>query len=331
MGIFSAVAFNSSYEQEGGNFIVASGGETFDSGSYRYHKFTTTGTTDTTYTFSVYGTGSAPNNYIELLAVAGGGGGNGAGGAGAGGVVYITASHSESLDVGYYQIQVGGGGASKQFFPNPTPDIEATKGGDTFMTSSLPGTFNIIAKGGGVGVGVYPNSLADGGSGAGVNTNPQTSGGSEIQSLQSGLSSTYGYGNDGGGAGTGVIGVGGGGGGGASQTGSDAYFTEGGDGGDGILVEISGSYYVGGGGGGAGTDSPGNEPTFPGASGLGGGGRGSYTGFGGGAGDPNRALSGVDGLGGGAGQMAYTTGLENEGNGFINGGCGILIIRYKFQ
>ncbi len=334
MGLFTPIAYKSSFSTQDGDFIVASGGEIIDSGDYRIHKFTATSTTSSNYTFSVYGTGSGANSYIDVLAIGGGGGGAVRGAGGAGGVVYFTASNSQSLDVGYYNVRVGGGGngvTSNGVDPlyQGTP---ATNGGDTYISASASSNFKIIALGGGAGSN-QTNVNSDGGSGGGANF-PQTVGGYASQSLESGISGTYGYGFNGGGGGSGVKGTGAGGGGGAAQTGSDGYFTEGADGGDGINVLLSGSaYYVGGGGGGAGTDSAGNRPTIPGAGGLGGGGRGSWIDNS----QKNAASKGTDELGGGGGQPAYqdsrllNNASTNYRYGIVDGGSGVVMIRYKFK
>jgi len=332
MGLFTAVGFKSSFSTQDEDFIVASGGEIIDSGDFRIHKFTATSTTSSNYTFSVYGTGSDEFSYVDVLAIGGGGGGDYKGAGGAGGVVYFTASDSQSLDIGYYNVQVGGGGQGLTANGvDPLYDgTPATNGDDTYISASATSTFKILALGGGAGSHTI-NVNFDGGSGGGGDF-PQNVGGYASQSLEPGLSGTYGYGNNGGGGGTGVIGNGAGGGGGAAQTGSDAYSTIGADGGDGIEVLLSGSaYYVGGGGGGSATDSSGNRPTTPGSPGLGGGGRGSWID----SQQKNAASKGTDGLGGGGGQPYYADNrLANDPStnyeyGIVDGGSGAAMIRYK--
>jgi hypothetical protein len=83
--------------------VEATGGTVYTSGQYKYHAFTTTGTS----TFTVTNGGE-----VDIFAVAGGGGGGGSfsgGGGGAGGVVYLA---SQTVTPQGYTITVGAGGAA---------------------------------------------------------------------------------------------------------------------------------------------------------------------------------------------------------------------------
>lgn len=87
----------------GATFISATGGTTVDSGNYRYHTFSSSGT------FTV---SAAPaGKFIDFIIVAGGGSaalGGGAGGGG-GGVVEKLA---QSISTGSFAVTVGNGGSS---------------------------------------------------------------------------------------------------------------------------------------------------------------------------------------------------------------------------
>jgi hypothetical protein len=145
------------------SFISASGGTITYDGNYIIHTFTTTGSTDT---FTVFSTGSAPYNTLELLIVAGGGGGTGAdsnscppftssfGGTGsaggAGGLIY---SSSYSL-TGSGAITVVVGSGSKNMVDNFKSGQNSTFG-------------SLVAIGGGHGAADGSTLAATGGSGGG--------------------------------------------------------------------------------------------------------------------------------------------------------------------
>lgn len=128
--------------------MSATGGTTYISDGYKYHKFTANGD------FIVSSLGSQPT--LEILAIAGGGGGA-SGGGGAGGVKYSTFTPSAST----YAIVIGGGGSSS--------------GSTTKASSGTNSTFNsttVSATGGGGGGGSSTSppgnrSGANGGSGGG--------------------------------------------------------------------------------------------------------------------------------------------------------------------
>ena len=286
-----------------GNEIKASGGVITIDGDYKIHTFDSgianfsvqyipNGTTDISASVLVVGGGGCGGD-IGLEP----GGLNGyGGGGGAGGVVYLPYG-SASLNIGLYSITVGDGGAG---------GIAAFNNGDDSLISGS--TFNLIAKGGGFGGSAAYTSGSDGGSGGGgAGIGPASSnfdyrvGGSEIQSLQAGDSSTYGYGNNGGTAvGTYFQAASGGGAAGAGAPGSP--------GGVGILVAEFGGieYYVGGGGSAGGN---GSEPAK------------------GGGGSGGSGKDGTDGLGGGGG------GGDRNGTGSAggSGGRGVVKIRYKYK
>lgn len=87
----------------GATFISASGGTTVDSGNYRYHTFSSSGT------FTV---SAAPaGKFIDFIIVAGGGGaatsGGGAGGGGGG----VVEELGQSISTGSFSVTIGSGGA----------------------------------------------------------------------------------------------------------------------------------------------------------------------------------------------------------------------------
>jgi len=220
--------------------FTATGGTITESGGYKIHTFTSSGTFEVT---------SAPDgSEIEYLVVAGGGGaesvdsgGNsrnyGEAGAGAGGLLSSTLTPT----VGTYSIGIGAGGAV------------STNGSDT--------TFGAItATGGGT-------AEASGGSGGGED-------GITATSANEAGAGTAGQGNAGGQGTTLLFWAGAaGGGGGAGAVGGNASGSTGGSGGDGVEWPTgSGVYYAGGGGGGGGSGTTGNISGSNGSGGLGGGG-----------------------------------------------------------
>ncbi len=312
--------------------FIATGGEIIYDGDFIIHKFTATSTTSSVYDFEVSFSNTDNPQPLEILVVGGGAGGSRYGGGGAGGVVYIETTDNVSMEAGTYSIQVGGGGVSELVDFDESILADATNGGDSFIENA---TFQITGSGGGR---AESSPGIDGGSGGGSRNGV---GGSGIQSTLPGLSGTYGFGNDGGSQGPGQSNgftEAGGAGGGAGEAGEppNPDTLTGGDGGDGIESSITGTpTYYGGGGGGAGTDSPSNEPTYAGIGGLGGGGNGSFT-FNnpcaGNCGDV--ALPGTDGLGGGGGQIAYydsVPGYPNYNYNLVDGGSGVVMIRYRYK
>ena len=266
--------YNSGWNSVGA--VVAAGGNTVvDSGGYRTHTFTASGTLTVT---------SGGN--VEILVVAGGGGGGGgnnsAGGGGAGGMIYNT---SYSITPGAIAVTVGAGGAG-----GTINSSNATDGGNSVFAT-------LTAIGGGEGAFASGANTpgSPGGSGGG--------GGSYTAGSPAGGAGTSGQGNNGG---SGYVGAtyGGGGGGGAGGAGANAAAGGGGAGGVGLANSISGSsvYYAGGGGGGAYV-----SPAVPGTGGLGGGGTGGQN-VNGTAGTAN-----TGGGGGGGGYPATTGGAGGSG------------------
>lgn len=220
------------------------GGTVVESGGYRIHTFTSSGT------FTMVSPGD-----VEYLVVAGGGGGgrrtnNHAGGGGGGGGVLsgsVSISATQSITVG-----AGGTGA--------TSDYTSGQNGGNSTIGAL-----VTALGGGGGSGTV-NPAPSGGSGGGGF-------GSQGSQSNNGGSGTAGQGHAGGKGNnnSGASVLAGGGGGGAGAVGQNGTAGKGGNGGIGVSSSISGSstYYGGGGGGGAYTQGTG---------GTGGGGEGGQSG-----------------------------------------------------
>lgn len=267
---------------------LPSGGTVSNSGSYRIHTFTSSGTFTNTLSTTA-----------EYLIVAGGGGG-GEGGGGAGGMITGSATLSAGTN---YSVVVGGGGAENGFNGN------AIQGGNS--TFSLVGT-TVVGGGGGA---TTSDGADSGGSGGGGRRDGTTSGasGTSGQGNSGGTSSAGSYRGGGGGGGKGSAGSGGGGG---SQT---SEF--GGAGGTGAASSISGSsvYYAGGGGGG--TEAGARSGMASG--GNGGGGRGNNGNVSG-----QQAQAGTANTGGGGGGCGGGGGGASAIDTPKNGGSGIVIIRY---
>ena len=286
-----------------GGTAKATGGEISYAGSKAIHVFRTPGAF----------VAPSPIPGCNYLIVGGGGAGgndspsgNSAGGGGAGAVIYKS---GVSLPGTSYPINVGRGGNTGTFGPQPDGLGEAS-------------TFNgLSAAGGGQGGTQAPASGATGGgSGGGAcynNNSPGPASGSsghpggiDIASPDSGWGNVGGQWNPGGGS---ASGAGGGGAAAVGQTvpgGSNAS----GDGGSGARYSITGeTKYYGGGGGGHGYSSGGS-------GGLGGGGD---------AGAPYTTTSrGINGTGGGGGGVSYP-GTPHGSQGRPNaGGSGIVIISY---
>jgi len=281
--------------------ISATGGSTYTSNGYRYHKFTGSGT------FSV-----SSNPYsvgAEVLVVAGGGaGGNDVGGAGgAGGLIYNS---SYPIPSGSYTVTVGAGGTSTE----GGTTLEAAMGKDSYFAS-------MQAFGGGAGTNWNQSFAAQvggsGGGGAGYNSASRYGAASNQTSNNGGT----GYGNSGGNgfnpAGSPTSPYGGGGGGGAGAVGGSGTQSTNGNGGIGLNT----------------------WSTW--ATATGSGDNGYFAGGGGGANDYGLTPSGTGGLGGGgtggaASNQVGSNGLANTGgggggaNGYPGGagGSGIVIVRY---
>jgi hypothetical protein len=318
-------------------FITATGGTIVTCGDYKTHIFTADGC------FTVSTLGSATNNKVDYLVIAGGGGASlgtsGAGGAGAGGFrvsnnwglsapVMSPLSNPTGISVTAqtYPITVGAGGPIEA--PPAAPEPVGVPGS--------PSVFSSITSTGGGGGGGYPGGAgAPGGSGGGGGNYGPTSVGAPGGTGNTPPVSPS-QGNSGGAGRT--LGAGpepnhrqGGGGGGAEAIGESATpSTNGGSGGDGSFIAdgfigptapsygtpgpvSSTRYFAGGGGGGAQNGGP-----IGGAlGGAGGGGAGA-------GGGPTGGSNGVINTGGGTGGRY---GCSHPGTG----GSGIVVIRYKFQ
>jgi len=274
--------------------LTATGGDTVvESGGYKIHTFTSSGT------FAVTGSGT-----VEYLVVGGGGGGGqggyGAnGGGGAGGYRSSVAGESSgggasaesplSVSSGNYTVTIGAGGAAAA-----SQSVSGSNGGD-----SVFGSITAIGGGGGGSAtgGGSPSIPNVGGSGGGSGRSTVAgAAGTANQGYAGGTGGPYGPPNypGGGGGGAGAVGV--------SPANSSA---NGGDGGAGVASSITGTSVTRAGGGGGGT-----ETGTAGAGGAGGGGAGRSGGSGGG-------VSGTANTGGGGGA-----------GGLGAGGSGIVIIRY---
>ena len=322
--------------------IQATGGTITEVGGYKYHAFTTVGTSSFTVTG---GEGTA-----EVLVVAGGGGGGGAygaaGGGGAGGLVYHSA---KALTAGTYTVVVGAGGAGG-----------VANGGNTGPNGPEHGyrgdnsSFgDIVANGGGGGNEAFYQASAriSGGSGGGagdyyfgVNNPGASRGGAATQGNSGG---GLGYGNPGGSRGPGGPttaednthaspheGSGGGGAGGVATGGGTGTASNGGVGREYAQFAAWGSpagWFAGGGGGGYYNERGEAKTNGTGVGGYyGGGGQGSRS--------WNRdfATNGVANTGGGGGGgSSNANGNTNTGQNDTNvrtggvGGSGIVLVRYK--
>ena len=289
---------DSTSNERGNAFIVATGGTITTSGNDKIHTFTSPGT----FTVSSIAT-CAPNNVVSYMVVAGGGGGSNGGG-GAGGfrefkspVTPYTASPLVgstpiTVTAAGFPVTVGAGGAGN-----------ADGNNSVFAAAST-----ITSAGGGSG-GTFPNSPgsqggANGGSGGGGGGGPNPGTGSAPGGTGNTPPVSPPQGNNGG-AGRHVCGAyfGSGGGGGATAVGASKTGAQGdtpfGNGGAGATTSINGSSTAFAGGGGAK-----NDFCTGGTGGAGGGG--------------NAGATGTANTGGG-------------GGGDVAGGSGIVIIRYKFQ
>jgi hypothetical protein len=317
--------------------ISATGGTTSEAGGYRYHAFTTIGTSQ----FVVTGEG-----FVEVLVVAGGGGGGGAygggGGGGAGGLVYHSA---KAVTSGTYTVVVGGGGNGGQNQDSTYADSNSLLHGRQGGNSSFG---DIVAQGGGGGnMSFYsPSNFKNGGSGGGGGdfyqgvTNHNQTGGNATQGNSGG---GLGYGNPGGSRGPGGPtanedgfheqpheGAGGGGAGGVPTGGSRNIPSHGGIGRQYTQFASWGSpggWFAGGGGGGIHNDNLGARTNPPGTGGaFGGGGRGANESYSS-QGNSVAGTVGVANTGGGGGGGARN--YHGSTNYAANGGSGIVLVRYQ--
>jgi len=313
---------DSTSNERGNEFIIATGGTVTTSGNCKIHTFTGPGT------FTVCAVAAcAANNIVSHLVVAGGGGGGSApsgagGGGGAGGfrevknpVTPYTASPLDGYPSAPNRVTITG-----TSFP-----ITVGAGGSAASSGSTSTFSTVSSAGGGRGGNADNHAGLAGGSGGG--------GGSSSE----GASPGFGYGGNGNtppvtpsqgnNGGQGGLQYGGpGGGGGAGAAGSNGNNSpnspspsnnNGGAGGNGVTTNISASPVAfAGGGGGGGRDSYGT-PSSGGSGGSGGGGTGGTS-------NVEDATPGTANRGGGGGGAG-----ENATN--RSGGSGIVIIRYKFQ
>ena len=302
---------DSTSNERGNAFIVATGGTITTCGNDKIHTFTGPGT------FTVCSAAiCAANNVVSHLVVAGGGGSSndGGGGGGAGGFRevkspatpytaspldgYPSAPNRVTVSAQAYPITVGGGGTAS-----------GTSVGGTGVNSIFS---TITSAGGGGGGGPGSINGVDGGSGGGGRSNSSANGGSGNTPPVTPAQGNNGAGTNGSNPQPNNVG---GGGGGATAAGQVGGGPETGDGGAGATTNINGSPTAfAGGGGGGGNGSPGAP-----SGGAGGGGNGAAPGGGGTAGTAN--------TGGGAGGSAGPGGPPVG----VAGGSGIVIIRYKFQ
>jgi hypothetical protein len=321
-------AYNINYNLDTG--LQATGGVISESGGYKYHAFTTVGTS----AFVVTG----GEGTVEVLVVAGGGSGGGghasAGGGGAGGLVYHSA---KAVTSGSYTVTVGDGGAApRDYSQGGNYGVDALTQGNRGGNSVFG---DITALGGGGGnEGFYtPSNRITGGSGGGagdyyfgVNNPGASRGGAATQGNSGG---GIGYGFPGGSRGPGGPtaaednqhaqphgGSGGGGAGGSSTGGNRNTPGNGGVGRQYPQFAAWGSpagWFAGGGGGGIYTTT--NWSGTGGFGGQGGGGTGAR-------GDGTRSLPGTPNTGGGGGGGSD----NNNGNwGWNRGGSGIVLVRYQ--
>ena len=319
------------------NFVVPlvtppSGGTVTDTGGYRYHAFTSSGT------FTVF-TGFTPSIEIFMMGAGGGGGSWVPGGGGAGGCVNIDSPASFTTSAQGYTVTIGGGGSGgiNPGSMNAPFGNQSITGGDTTLRDAS-GNYLLTAIGGGRG-GNYDGSGSpafgrgqDGGCGGGKGRSNQQNGNgvqttattSPTGNAVSADSRTYGTGYGGGSSST-VEPYGQLGGGGLNNT---ARASGGGKNGENFPwvsalnigtnssnAASSGGYF--GGGGGVGNHSGGTVGT----GGVGGGRTGRSN-------SGTKADSGFANTGGGGGGGGRPGGSYNEGG---NGGSGVVILRYTLS
>ena len=295
----------------GESFISASGGTETTSGDFKIHTFNS----DATFTVNSVGIGDVGTK-VSYAVVAGGGGGShdrsGGGGAGgfregkqtcAGYTASPLATSGFTVSAQAYPITIGAGGTAD----NSSPYGDGGDGANS--------VFSTITSTGGGGGGRSNNEPAgvDGGSGGGAGSiAPHTarSGGAGNTPPVSPP-----QGNPGGNSANSNPGYATGGGGGATAAGGNGSGPNAGAGGAGATTSINGTPTAFAGGGGGGSDNSGHN----GAGGTGGGGNGGTP--------PSAAVAGGTNTGGGAG------GTSGGGSGVnaVNGGSGVVIIRYKYQ
>ena len=321
---------DSTSNERGNAFMVATGGTITTSGNDKIHTFTGPGT------FTVAQTAvCAANNVVSYAVVAGGGGGGGmqgGGGGGAGGFRetkspatpytaspldgYPSAPNRITVTATAFPITVGGGGAAAVSKPCSSRTCGVSGSNSQFSTiigagGGGGGKFNTVGINGGSGGGGGGRGSFAGGSG---NTPPVTPAQGSNGGVSSPLPAPGSCGSNDRGAGGGGATAVGGNAGGAPPSAS-------GNGGNGATTCISGTptAYAGGGGGGKDGGS--------GATGTGGTGGGAAGATDCNAPGPGGAVN-TGGGGGGAGTAVPGGGTAGCATA---GGSGVVIIRYKFQ
>ena len=274
---------------------LPTGGTITNSGGYRIHTFTSSGTF----------TNTVSNLSVEYLVIAGGGAGGAGygGGGGAGGYRNSVSgetsganSSAESpliLSTGNKTVTVGAGATSTSAGYNAGYAVNGN--------NSVFDTITALGGGGGANTG---------------NGNSGGSGGGGMDSSNAGGAGTSGQGFQGGNASSGTPNYGSGGGGGASSQGVNGTPTVAGNGGNGLASSITGSSVTRAGGGGGGTYRGGTS----GSGGSGGGGNaGSSSSY------PDNGDAGTVNTGSGGGGASADPYSTRGGNG----GSGIVILRYQ--
>jgi len=309
----------------GSDFVGATGGTITESGDYKIHTFTSTGT------FAVTNIGTpAVGKQISYMVIAGGGGGasekastTSRGGGGAGGfreakqtcagytASPLAVAGGQTVALQSYPVTIGAGGAGG---PGPSGPVDGTVGANSVFNG-------ITSAGGGYGSGTVSGSPGKGGDGG--------SGGGATQDNNGGPANGVGIGN------TPPVSPPQGNNGGQSDQPGPTYLSGGGggaggvggsappgNGGNGIATSITGSPVTRAGGGGGGRSR--NGTTRPaGAAGPGGGGQGNT-----GCGSLPASIGTANTGGGGGGGAGGPNPSPSCGGA---GGSGIVIIRYKFQ
>ncbi len=310
----------------GSNFIIATGGTITTSGNDKIHTFTGPGT------FAVSSiSGTAAENIVSYMVVAGaGGGGAGNPGAGGGGGAggfrelkspttpytaspldgYPSSPNRVTISATSFPITVGAGGGIGPASGSPPANQAGGTGSNSIFST-------ITSAGGGGARQPSGSNPGNGGSGGGAGTSTASGGSGNTPPT------TPAQGTNGGTAspGSSSADAAGGGGGATSVGGNGANPGPGGNGGDGATTSITGSPVTRAGGGGGGKRGCGPSPTGGGGGGPGGGTAGV-------GGTSSNASSAAANTGSGGGGAAYNSGSQGDGGA---GGSGIVVIRYKFQ
>ena len=308
---------DSTSNERGNPYIVATGGTETTSGNFKIHTFTGPGT----FTVSSAGapSGSTTVDYLVIAGGAGGASGYGGGGGGAGGYRESSGAASGCYSRSPLGACVAALPVSAQGYPIT---VGAGSAGATNIQPSSNGsdsTFSTITSAGGGSTGYNSPSQAarSGGSGGGGTASTPNVGGSgntppvsPPQGNNGGTPSTDGN----------HVGSGGGGAGAVGGQGTNTGPGKGGDGGNGQTSSINGTPTTRAGGGGGARESS-SQPL----KGLGGSGGGGDAGLQ--PGSVGQAGTVNTGSGGGASGGVDPQPFSNGGAG----GSGIVIIRYRYQ